>query len=85
MEVSMATNTSLDVLIDLDALSVIARAEVMTRVNARQKFEAAWTSMVAAQGTKEGMESLTKPWSRMPEKTADDLLRDLNLPGQGSV
>lgn len=80
LEVSIATGTPFDVVADMDSLSFVALSEVLSRVQARNKYEAAWTAMCAAQGTKEGMEKLTKPWSQAPEKTADDFLRDFKIP-----
>jgi hypothetical protein len=73
----MTTSSPIDVIADMDALSFVALAEVVSRVTARHKYEAAWTAMAAAQGTKEGMENLTKPWNPEPAKTGDDLVRDV--------
>lgn len=69
----------------MDALSFVALAEVVTRVNKQHKYQSAWTAMLAAQGTKEGMEKLTKPWNTGPVKTGDDFQRDLGLPLNGSI
>jgi hypothetical protein len=84
LEVSIATRSSFEAVADMDSLSFVALAEVVSRVTARHKYENAWTAMLAAQGTKKGMEQLTKPWSQQPEKTGDDFLRDLKIPTGGS-
>lgn len=58
----MVTGSSIETIADMDALSFLALAEVVARVSSRHKFENAWTAMMAAQGTKEGMTKLTKQW-----------------------
>jgi hypothetical protein len=55
----------------LDALSFLALAEVVARVAARHKYENAWTTMMAAQGTKEGMTKLTKQWEPKEDPAKD--------------
>lgn len=81
----MATSSPIDVIADMDVLSFVALAEVVARTSRRRKYESAWTAMVAAQGTKESMEKLTKPWNQAPTKTADHLLQDLKIGRGGSV
>jgi len=71
LEVTIATNRPLDEIADMDSLSFLALAEVVARVKARQKYEDAWTSMMAAQGTKEGMQKLTKQWQPKPDPKQD--------------
>ena len=85
MEVSIATCTSTEAIADMDSLSFLALAEVVSRVSNRQKYESAWTAMIAAQGTKEGMEKLTKPWKKTKPKSGDDFIRALKLPGRGTI
>ena len=87
VEVSIATAVSHEAIADLDILSFSALADVVTRVTARHKYERAWTAMIAAQGTKDGMEKLTKPWQRGTETTkgVEDLFRDLKLTDKGGT
>lgn len=83
VEVSIATGVAPADVADMDILSFSALFEVIERVSARRKYESAWTAMVSAQGTKESMEKLTKPWKQNvePAKNANDLLRDLQMVG----
>lgn len=85
LEVSIVTSSPIEAIADMDALSFVALAEVVSRVTSRHKYESAWTAMLAAQGTKEGMENLTKPWSQEPSKTGDDFLKAVNLHKGGSI
>lgn len=71
LEVTIATGNSLETIADMDALSFLALAEVVARVQARHKYEHAWTAMMAAQGTKEGMEKLTKQWQPKADPKQD--------------
>lgn len=59
---NMATGLSLHELLDLDLVSFDALAESVLKITYREKFEAAWTAMVSAQGDKKAMEEWVKPW-----------------------
>jgi hypothetical protein len=85
LEVSIATSSSIETILDMDVLSFVALAEVVSRVSSRHKYESAWAAMIAAQGTKESMEKLTKPWNPDAVKTGDDFLREMNLSNGGSI
>jgi hypothetical protein len=78
LEVSIATSSPIEQVADMDALSFVALSEVVARVSNRRRYEAAWTAMLAAQGTKEGMDNLTKPWKPETDaKDGNDLMRDV--------
>jgi hypothetical protein len=83
LEVTMVTGQSMDAVLDMDALSFFALGEVVTRVERRHKYEDAWTAMMAAQGTKEGMSKLTKQWEPKPDPVegTDRFLAVLNAAG----
>ncbi len=83
LEVTIATGSSIEVIADMDALSFLALAEVVMRVSARHKYEHAWTAMMAAQGTKEGMEKLTKQWQPKadPKQDSNKFLAVLSAAG----
>lgn len=85
LEVSIATSSPIAVIADMDALSFVALAEVVARVSSRHKYESAWTSMIAAQGTKEGMEKLTKSWNQTPSQDGDDFLKAVGLTKGGTI
>jgi hypothetical protein len=83
LEVTIATGSDLETVADMDALSFLALAEVVARVQARHKYENAWTTMMAAQGTKDGMDKLTKQWQPKadPKQDTDKFLNVLNMAG----
>lgn len=60
----MKTGWDLDTVTDMDVLTFNSVCAVMTRIIYREKVETAWTSMVAAQGERASMESLTSSWLR---------------------
>ena len=71
------THTPLSVILDLDFLSFESLHTSVVRLRAQRTREAAWTAMMAAQGSVKGMKKMEKGWIKlselklMPEGVAD--------------
>ena len=58
----MKTGWGLDYVREMDVLTFNTLCAILTKLVYREKCEAAWVNMTAAQGTKESMQTLTSQW-----------------------
>lgn len=62
---------------ELDILTFNALLSSVIRVTYNQRTEAAWTAMIAAQGTQKSMKDWVKGWARLMGKGDDKKNGDL--------
>ena len=78
------TGMDLGTIGDLDILTFNALLTSVLRVTYSQRTEAAWTAMIAAQGTQKSMKDWVKPWSKVGGKEQKgNLAGFLALVGKG--
>jgi hypothetical protein len=82
----LLTGMSLGQIADLDLLTFNALLLSAMRVSSNLKTEAAWTAMIAAQGTEEVMTNWVKGWQKKanPDQVAkNDISRLIKDVGKG--
>lgn len=92
MEIMTKTGIALDTLIEMPVEQFMKLYETTLRVDAREKVDNAWAMMVAAQGQKDNMTTITDHWLKRAKITpqvggdARKFLKDLGMVGgKGSV
>lgn len=63
--------TTLEYVLDMDLLTFGALVEVLLRVDYREKTEAAWTMMIAAQGQEKNMKSWVGNWAKITSRQTE--------------